>query len=170
MNRWGAGDGYRKRGVNNRVGGGVAPAVLPHHRTYGSVSGGSCVALKPAHKGEQRQEAKVLKVFHGKSLIHVCGPAVPPRAMSVCGRPPGSFFIQSPFHQILCASEVSFPLSPDDGPQLVPQPFIKHLEWPLHFGQSKIGGKAPQLRREGGYGILEATATTPAANFLDSAA
>ena len=26
----------------NRVGGGVAPAVLPHHRTYGSVSGGSC--------------------------------------------------------------------------------------------------------------------------------
>jgi len=26
----------------NRVGGGVAPAVLPHHRTYGSVYGGSC--------------------------------------------------------------------------------------------------------------------------------
>ena len=25
----------------NRVGGGVAWAVLPHHRTYGSVSGGS---------------------------------------------------------------------------------------------------------------------------------
>ena len=27
----------------NRVGGGVAPAVLPHHRTYGSVYGGSCL-------------------------------------------------------------------------------------------------------------------------------
>ncbi len=26
----------------NRVGGGITPAVLPHHRTYGSVSGGSC--------------------------------------------------------------------------------------------------------------------------------
>ena len=26
----------------NRVGGGISPAVLPHHRTYGSVSGGSC--------------------------------------------------------------------------------------------------------------------------------
>jgi len=25
----------------NRVGGGVAPAVLPHHRAYGSVHGGS---------------------------------------------------------------------------------------------------------------------------------
>jgi hypothetical protein len=30
----------------NRVGGGVAPAVLPHHRTYGSVYGGSQSALK----------------------------------------------------------------------------------------------------------------------------
>ncbi|CDR91587.1 Uncharacterised protein [Ectopseudomonas oleovorans] len=27
----------------NRVGGGVTPAVLPHHRTYGSVYGGSCL-------------------------------------------------------------------------------------------------------------------------------
>ena len=27
--------------MSNRVGGGIAPAVLPHHRTYGSVSGGS---------------------------------------------------------------------------------------------------------------------------------
>jgi len=26
---------------NDRVGGGVTPAVLPHHRTYGSVYGGS---------------------------------------------------------------------------------------------------------------------------------
>ncbi len=25
----------------NRVGGGITPAVLPHHRTYGSVYGGS---------------------------------------------------------------------------------------------------------------------------------
>jgi len=30
-------------GMRNRVGGGVAPAVLPHHRTYGSVYGGSCL-------------------------------------------------------------------------------------------------------------------------------
>ena len=27
----------------HRVGGGVTPAVLPHHRTYGSVYGGSCL-------------------------------------------------------------------------------------------------------------------------------
>ena len=29
-----------------RVGGGVIPAVLPHHRTYGSVYGGSYNTLK----------------------------------------------------------------------------------------------------------------------------
>jgi len=28
--------------LGNRVGGGVAPAVLPHHRAYGSVHGDSC--------------------------------------------------------------------------------------------------------------------------------
>lgn len=27
----------------DRVGGGVTPAVLSHHRTYGSVYGGSCL-------------------------------------------------------------------------------------------------------------------------------
>jgi hypothetical protein len=27
----------------NRVGGGITPAVLPHHRTDRSVSGGSCL-------------------------------------------------------------------------------------------------------------------------------
>ena len=30
-----------------KLGGGVSPAVLPHHRTYGSVYGGSGYALKP---------------------------------------------------------------------------------------------------------------------------
>jgi hypothetical protein len=30
----------------DRVGGGVTPAVLPHHRAYGSVHGGSCNTLK----------------------------------------------------------------------------------------------------------------------------
>lgn len=30
----------------NRVGGGIAPAVLSHHRTYGSVYGGSLLTLE----------------------------------------------------------------------------------------------------------------------------
>ena len=31
----------RCQNCDHRVGGGIAPTVLPHHRTYGSVSGGS---------------------------------------------------------------------------------------------------------------------------------
>jgi len=42
VNSW---EDFHLQGVRhagrNRVGGGVAPAVLPHHRTYGSVYGGS---------------------------------------------------------------------------------------------------------------------------------
>ena len=32
--------------LKHRVGGGVTPAVLPHHRAYGSVHGGSRSVLK----------------------------------------------------------------------------------------------------------------------------
>ena len=34
----------------DRVGGGFAPAVLSHHRTYGSVYGGSGYAAKPINR------------------------------------------------------------------------------------------------------------------------
>lgn len=34
----------------NRVGGGLAAAVLSHHRTYGSVYGGSGYAAKPIYR------------------------------------------------------------------------------------------------------------------------
>ncbi|AXO60759.1 hypothetical protein DZC76_05100 [Pseudomonas sp. phDV1] len=36
-----ASHGATRHAWRNRVGGGVAPAVLSHHRTYGSVYGGS---------------------------------------------------------------------------------------------------------------------------------
>ncbi len=40
----------------HRVGGGVTPAVLPHHRAYGSVHGGSCSTLKFMIVIQQRHE------------------------------------------------------------------------------------------------------------------
>lgn len=39
-----------------RVGGGVTPAVLPHHRTCGSASGGSLNTLESSHRIEQRHQ------------------------------------------------------------------------------------------------------------------
>ena len=38
----------------HRVGGRVTPAVLPHHRTCGSASGGSLNTLEPSHRIEDR--------------------------------------------------------------------------------------------------------------------
>jgi hypothetical protein len=35
-------------GGRHRVGGGITPAVLPHHRAYGSVHGDSCCTLEAA--------------------------------------------------------------------------------------------------------------------------
>ncbi|QAY91612.1 hypothetical protein CUN63_17555 [Pseudomonas sp. ACM7] len=38
----------------NRVGGGFTAAVLSHHRTYGSVYGGSSYAAKPVYRIQYR--------------------------------------------------------------------------------------------------------------------
>ena len=41
---------------HHRVGGGVTPAVLPHHRTCGSAYGGSCKTLESLRRREQRHQ------------------------------------------------------------------------------------------------------------------
>jgi len=43
----------RSRLLPGALGGGVAPADLPHHRTYGSVSGGSDIQLGQTNRGKQ---------------------------------------------------------------------------------------------------------------------
>jgi hypothetical protein len=40
----------------DRVGGGVTPAVLSHHRTYGSVYGGSGYTAKPVYRIQYRDQ------------------------------------------------------------------------------------------------------------------
>ena len=45
MEGWTRSPTSREKESDDRVGGGVAPAVLPHHRTYGSVSGDLIVVL-----------------------------------------------------------------------------------------------------------------------------
>jgi len=55
----------------DRVGGGVTSAVLPHHRTYGSVYGGSRSPLETEPLIPQRQEFTAIKVGFRKSSVHV---------------------------------------------------------------------------------------------------
>ncbi|RUJ67278.1 hypothetical protein IPC325_33225 [Pseudomonas aeruginosa] len=42
----------------DRVGGGLTAAVLPHHRAYGSVHGGSGHAVKPIDRIQYRDQSK----------------------------------------------------------------------------------------------------------------
>ncbi|QCZ30306.1 hypothetical protein FJD35_32420 [Pseudomonas mandelii] len=42
------------RVLTDRVGGGFTSAVLSHHRTYGSVYGGSSYAVKPVYRIQYR--------------------------------------------------------------------------------------------------------------------
>ncbi|AXO62377.1 hypothetical protein DZC76_14800 [Pseudomonas sp. phDV1] len=44
--------------IRDRVGGGLTAAVLPHHRAYGSVHGGSGHAVKPIDRIQYRDQSK----------------------------------------------------------------------------------------------------------------
>ncbi|QAY89558.1 hypothetical protein CUN63_06255 [Pseudomonas sp. ACM7] len=46
--------GRCKARKSDRVGGGFTAAVLSHHRTYGSVYGGSSYAAKPVYRIQYR--------------------------------------------------------------------------------------------------------------------
>ncbi|MBS8229798.1 hypothetical protein DYI41_02510 [Marinobacter salarius] len=45
----------------DRVGGGVTSPVLSHHRTYGSVYGGSWLTLKPGHRIQQAYQRQAVE-------------------------------------------------------------------------------------------------------------
>ena len=61
----------------HRVGGGVTPAVLPHHRTCCSASGGSWDTLESSHGIEQRHQPQAIEVRLREGRVHVARAAVP---------------------------------------------------------------------------------------------
>ena len=68
----------------HRVGDGIAPAVLPHHRTCSSIYGGSCTTFEPMIMNHQRYQAKTIKEpclsgCHTHSVQH-------PTCSQLCGQ------------------------------------------------------------------------------------
>ena len=57
--------------TSHRVAGEVTLPRPPHHRTYGSVYGGSAQARKPTMLVEQAQQAKITQYPRRDRLIHV---------------------------------------------------------------------------------------------------
>ena len=76
----------RTRAGRNRVGGGLTTPVLPHHRTYGSVSGGSREASKSPMLCDEADEAQSPQHGRRHGLVHMAGPDIPPWTASVIGR------------------------------------------------------------------------------------
>ncbi|HEN8712165.1 TPA: transposase [Pseudomonas putida] len=52
-----------QRQLSDRVGGGFTSAVLSHHRTYGSVYGGSSYAAKPVYRIQYRDQSESIPQF-----------------------------------------------------------------------------------------------------------
>src|SRR5437667_365093 len=83
----------------NPVAGEVALAVLPHHRTYGSVSGGSCDAIEAAVLHQERWQPEIGEEGGPEGIVHVAGPGIPPGAAAVAGRCPRPFLHKPPLQQ-----------------------------------------------------------------------
>src|SRR5438094_315391 len=64
----------------DRVGGELAPAALPHHRTCGSAYGGSRKRLKAPAEVCQRNQPSGVKVGLREGQIHGASTRVPPGA------------------------------------------------------------------------------------------
>src|SRR5438876_7486333 len=128
----------RRSEVKNRVGGGVTSAVLPHHRTYGSVYGGSRSPLETEPLIPQRQECTAIKVGFRKSSVHVRSPGIPPGAAPIRRRRPGLSFLQTALPQTFGASEGAFPVAPDNTTQFASYPAIKFVKDAFHLSQPEV--------------------------------
>src|ERR1041384_4788047 len=104
------------RAHTHRVGGSLAAPVLPHHRTYGYVYGGSSSTLEPSPLNLQRQQSAAIKVGLWEGRVHVRGSGIPPGTSPILACPHRSIFVQSALHHTLCAREYAFPLPPDYAP------------------------------------------------------
>src|SRR5450830_1306648 len=81
--------------LEDRVGDGVAPVALSHHRTCGSAYGGSLNMLEASLGVQQRNQPEFVKEAFWIGRVHVACSGVPPRTASVACRFPCSRFIQS---------------------------------------------------------------------------
>src|SRR5450830_2181764 len=79
----------------NRVGDGIAPVALSHHRTCGSAYGGSLNMLEASLGVQQRNQPEFVKEAFWIGRVHVACSGVPPWTASVACRFPCSRFIQS---------------------------------------------------------------------------
>jgi len=124
------------------------PAVLPHHRTCGSASGGSGNTMKAAMDVDQRNELPPIKPELGHCRVHVTRAGIPPGSTPVGRRAPCPRFVQSQSHQVSRSGVDPFPLPPQNAAQLVTNAAIEVLKHAARVQMPEVGHPAPQERIE----------------------
>ena len=141
-----------------RVGGGVAPSVLPHHRAYGSVHGGSCNALERWRLTQQLFFDHCF-VFRHSSRLEFSFLAVtfdtPFQTLADSVRYlPGGIGGGSPSFCILCHRKSGSSLalhvqafSPVEGPTMPSADFCPPIPPPYGVGSSWQADRPPRVMR-----------------------
>ena len=89
-------DSRGRTGQHNRVGGGLTPAALPHHRTCGSASGGSTDTLESSLLTQQRDQPHACEEDCRQGLVQVRRPGVPPRTTTIASAASSTLSVQPP--------------------------------------------------------------------------
>jgi len=98
----------------HRVGGGLSAPVLPHHRAYGSVHGGSSEAHEAPMLCEKAHESLLVEIAHREGVVHVGRSRVPPRPAAVVGRAVRPLGGEAEGLKLLRAGLWPFPLTPHE--------------------------------------------------------
>src|SRR5260370_42369210 len=131
----------------NRVGGGVAPPPLTHHRTCGSASGGSSGRWVETLPGlAQGLQAKVVPVGVGQGYLEDLGACNPPVSPADTGPFPGLAFGDAAYSQVVPLAGGGLPFLPADLPQAAAQPSVQLAEHADALSEPEVGYPAPVLR------------------------
>lgn len=107
---------------------GSRPAVLPHHRTCGSVYGGSADTCQFSRVVDEAHETQPSEGTIRDRLAHVARATVPPGTSAIHRAGPGPLGVQTTAGELSGSCPGTLPLTPQNDAQSVANPDIEILE------------------------------------------
>ena len=126
----------------------IAHPGLPHHRTYGSVYGGSTGTRKALILLKQAHQSLLPQLQRRDGSVHGAEPGATPVAVPAVGGAVGQFDLDAPLRQLASAGPGSLPLLPQHAAQLPTHPSVELLEHALDLREPVVRDPAAQLRRQ----------------------
>src|SRR6266436_4188790 len=146
------------------IGGSLAAPPLPHHRTYGSVYGGSRSYANPLDQGRETERFEVgIGESHGEGFA----PGEMPGSMTAAGHvaqlPPDSQRDECGSPRPWC-----FPLAPEGSPQSQADPASESDQHLGRLAEAEIAAPTPHIRSQLFHYRLHAGALGPSRDVPDS--